>query len=464
MTDHSASLSPTNVKQFACPAVMIASPASGQGKTTFTAALARLYRNQGLNVKVFKCGPDFLDPMIHEKASGNPVDVVDTWMTTDDYTRFMLAEAAACHDVLIVEAAMGLFDGDSPPAALARQLGLPIWTVINASAMAQSFGALAYGLKHYQLDTPLAGVIAGQVGGDYHVELLRESLPADIPLIGAIPRDSAMVLPERHLGLVQACELATTLDQQLDKAAALLECRGFGALPPEVIFMLSERESVKPLLNGCRIAIARDDAFAFIYAANLRTLKALGAELQIFSPVAGDRLPECDAVWLPGGYPELHMAALTENRALVADLEAHVSAGRPLYAECGGMLYLLESLTDRHGTTGMMAGLLPGSAKLQERLVNLGMEALDLPEGELRGHSFHYSTMTTCMTPWHHTRRQRARYGSDKGEAVYRKGSIQASYHHAYFASAPHAAATLFMGSDLTKSVTYALDKASETV
>ena len=291
-----------------------------------------------------------------------------------------------------------------------------------------------------------------------------ESLPADIPLIGAIPRDPAMVLPERHLGLVQASELATTLDQQLDKAAALLESRGFGALPPEVTFTLPARGSVMPLLNGCRIAIAQDDAFAFIYAANLRTLKALGAELLMFSPLAGDRLPECDAVWLPGGYPELHMAALSDNRALVADLDVHVAAGRPLYAECGGMLYLLESLTDRHGVTGRMAGLLPGSATLQERLVNLGMEALDLPEGELRGHSFHYSTMTTSMAPCRHTRRQRARYGSDKGEAVYRQGSIQASYHHAYFASAPHAAAMLFMASGATTPVKQVLDKASETV
>jgi cobyrinic acid a,c-diamide synthase len=199
---------------------------------------------------------------------------------------------------------------------------------------------------------------------------------------------------------------------------------------------------VPKLLAGTRIAIARDAAFAFVYPANLETLIQLGAELAFFSPLADAALPDCDAVYLPGGYPELHLDALSANAALKADLHRHAEAGKPLYAECGGMLYLLEKLTNRHGDSAAMLELLPGQAVLQNRLCGLGLQQMDFPGGALRGHTFHYTRLETALEPI--ARAARAS-GAGTGEALYRRGSLLASYFHAYFPSAPLAAASLFL-------------------
>ncbi len=196
------------------------------------------------------------------------------------------------------------------------------------------------------------------------------------------------------------------------------------------------------LLAGVRVGIARDTAFAFLYPANLDTLRALGAELTFFSPLADSRLPAVDSVYLPGGYPELHLDALAGNESLRAALREHQRAGKPIYAECGGLLYTLESLADQEGRRAPMLGLLPGHAALQSKLVGLGMQAVELPEGELRGHTFHHSRLETVLQPLAHGRRQR---DGKPGEAVYRRGRLTASYLHLYFASNPAAAARLLM-------------------
>jgi cobyrinic acid a,c-diamide synthase len=195
------------------------------------------------------------------------------------------------------------------------------------------------------------------------------------------------------------------------------------------------------LLKGLRIGIARDDAFAFLYPANLDLLAELGAQRVFFSPVAGEPLPECDAVWLPGGYPELHLARLAGNTALAAGLRAHHAAGKPIVAECGGMLYLAENLCDVAGTCAPMAGLLPARAVMQPRLAGLGLQQVELPEGTLRGHTFHHSRMETTLTP---LARACNPNGGD-GEAIYRQGRLTASYMHFYFPSNPEAAARLFL-------------------
>ncbi|MFC3245757.1 hypothetical protein [Chromobacterium piscinae] len=196
------------------------------------------------------------------------------------------------------------------------------------------------------------------------------------------------------------------------------------------------------LLAGKRIAIARDAAFAFVYPANLEMLAQLGAELAFFSPLANAALPDCDAVYLPGGYPELHLETLSANSALKADLQEHIEAGKPLYAECGGMLYLLDRLSNRDGYSAAMLGLLPGHARLQERLCGLGLQQMDFPGGALRGHTFHYTRLETALEPI--ARAARAS-GAGTGEALYRRGSLLASYFHAYFPSNPIAAARLFL-------------------
>lgn len=424
-----------------CPALLISAPASGQGKTTLTAGLARHHRNRGRKVKVFKTGPDFFDPMILERASGQPVYQLDLWMVGEASCKSLLHRAAREADLILIEGVMGLFDGTPSSADLAALFRVPVLALIDAHAMAQTFGAVAHGMAHYRPGLPFAGVLANRVAGSGHAELLAESLPPDVRYYGWLPRDGDLSLPDRHLGLVQAAEIAD-LEARLESAAARVAETELAELPPPVAFPAARVEAPPTLLKGQRIGVARDTAFAFLYHANLDTLRALGAELRFFSPLSDAELPAVDSVYLPGGYPELHLEALAGNAAMREALRRHHRAGKPLYAECGGLLYTLESLADQAGNRAPMLGLLPGHAALQPKLVSLGMQALDLPEGELRGHTFHHSRLETSLPPLARGRRQR---DGKPGEAVYRSGRLTASYLHLYFAGNPSAAAKLFL-------------------
>ena len=420
-----------------CPALLVAAPASGQGKTTVVAALARLHTRQGRRVSVFKCGPDFLDPQIHAVASGRPCYNLDLGMCGEADARWRLAQAAQNSDLILIEGVMGLFDGQPSAADIASLFGIPVMALIDARAMAQTFGAVAHGLATYRPGLPFAGVLANRVGSPRHAEMLEQSLPAGMGWYGALPR-SEDSLPERHLGLMQAAEI-DDLESRLDKLADELAKTGAGQLPPAVEFADTTPPLIAPLLAGKRLAIARDAAYGFIYPANLETLRALGAELVFFSPIAGDSLPACDAVWLPGGYPELHGKALSQNQALWTALKAHVAIGKPLLAECGGLMSLFEQIIDKAGVSHNFGGILPGRAVMQKRLTALGMQIADLPEGQLSGHTFHYSKSETPLTP---LLRARTPDGRD-GEAIYRMLRSTASYVHIYFPSNPTAIAHL---------------------
>ena len=421
----------------ACPALLVAAPASGQGKTTVVAALARLHARQGRRVSVFKCGPDFLDPQIHAVASGRPCQNLDLGMCGEADARWRLARAAADSDLILVEGVMGLFDGQPSAADIACRFALPVLALIDAGAMAQTFGAVAHGLASHRPDLPFAGVLANRVGGAAHARLLRDSLPPGMGWFGALPASDAG-LPERHLGLLQAGEIAD-LAARLDTLADALAADTAVDLPPPALFDHAAPPAHEPLLAGRRIAIARDAAFGFAYPANLETLRCLGAELRFFSPLAGEALPDCDAVWLPGGYPELHAAALAANVALWQALRAHVAAGKPLLAECGGMMSLFDEIVDQAGASHRLGGLLPGRAVMQARLAAIGTQFADLPEGTLSGHTFHYSRSETPLAPL--TRTRTATGGA--GEAIYRLGHLTASYAHFYFPSNPAAIAAL---------------------
>ncbi len=422
-----------------CPALLIAAPASGQGKTTVTAALARLHVRQGKRVRVFKCGPDFLDPMILARASGQPVYQLDLWMVGEEESRRLLWQAAGEADLILIEGVMGLFDGNPSAADLARRFGVPVLAVIDGAAMAQTFGALAHGLASFQPDLPFSGVLANRVGSTRHGEILRDSLPEAIRWYGALPRSADVELPSRHLGLVQADELAD-LDARLEAAADALEASADVALPPAVSFAAPLSRTVEPLLQGVRIGVARDAAFAFLYQANLDLLRQLGAELVFFSPLADTALPLVDSLYLPGGYPELHLRALADNQGMAEAIRAHHAAGKPILAECGGMLYLLDGLTDKAGTRGAMLGLLPGEARLQPRLTALALQTVELPEGRLRGHTYHHSALETSLQPL--ALGECPNY-KRTAEAVYRQGRLTASYIHFYLPSDPTAAAEL---------------------
>ncbi len=426
-----------------CAALFISAPSSGSGKTCVTAAIARSNARRGKRVRVFKTGPDFLDPSILERASGRPVYQLDLFMGGFAHCQALLAEAAREADLILVEGVMGLFDGNPSSADLAAAFGLPIVCVIDASAMAQTFAALATGLARFRPELHHCGVIANRIGSPAHGRMLSEGLPDDLPLIAALPREPKLILPERHLGLVQALE-QPELDAQLDAWADAWEA----GLRPGLDFRAQSFEAAAepPLpksLLGRRIAVARDAAFGFIYPANVDLLRELGAELVFFSPLRHENLPRCDALWLPGGYPELHAEALGRHPTLTESLTHHINAAKPLLAECGGMLALLDELTDAAGEPHRMAGVMPGRAHVQHRLAALGLQAIAWPEGPLRGHSYHYSTLETPLAP---IARASNPNGGKTAEALYQQGSLRASYVHHYFPSNPEAIAAFFAG------------------
>ena len=437
-----------------CPALLIAAPASGQGKTTVACALARLHARAGRRVRVLKCGPDFLDPQWLALASGGPVHQLDLWMTGElDCTR-RLHEAATQSDLIIVEGVMGLFDGEPSAADLAQRFGLPVLAVIDASAMAGTFGALAWGLQHYREGLRFAGVLANRVASAGHAHMLEAGLREPAQWQGALMRSDDFTLPERHLGLVPASEMGDAL-AKLDAAADALASTPLGRMTLADLQAWSVDfapvEVVNPLLGqdrlaGQTIAVARDAAFCFIYAANIDCLQAMGARLVYFSPLGDQALPPCDALWLPGGYPELQAGALAANSHMKASIAAHVQAGKPVWAECGGMMALFEQLTTVDNKSFPMWGVLPGSVSMQKRLAALGPQQITIEGEVLRGHTFHYST---CETPLQAVARTSAAPGRTlhaKGEALYVVGSVSASYFHAWFPSNPLAAAQLFLG------------------
>jgi len=425
-----------------CPALLISAPASGQGKTTVTAALARLHRNQGRKVRVFKTGPDFLDPMILSRAAGCDVEQLDLFMGSPELCKQQLWDAAGEADLILIEGVMGLFDGDPSSADLAELFGIPVLAVIDAGGMAQTFAALAHGLASFRPELPFSGVMGDRVGSVGHGQMLAEALYQNTQLrwYGALPRDEAVSLPSRHLGLVQGDEIAD-LEQRIETAAKALEKSAGCELPPAIAFEPQEVEALTPLLQGVRIGIARDAAFSFIYPANLRTLQQLGAELVFFSPLADNYLPEVDALWLPGGYPELHLQALSANASLISDVKTHYQAGKPILAECGGMLWLGEELTALDGASAHLCGLLPAQARMQPRFAALGLQRLTLDGEELREHTFHHSITDTELEP---VARGECPNGRRAAEPVYRLKRLTASYIHLYFPSNPAAVAQLF--------------------
>lgn len=441
-----------------CSALIIAAPHSGSGKTTVTAALARYHRNQGRKVRVFKVGPDFIDPMILRQASGTLVYQLDLWLVGEQGCRELLYRAAQESDLILIEGVMGLFDGTPSSADLAQYFNIPVLGVIDAKAMAQTFAAVTFGLAKLRENLPFAGVIANRVNSERHAELLSKSLPEEFTFYGRMPKDSTITLPERHLGLVQAQELSD-IDAQLDTAASYIDNTGLKDLPAQVEFFPVMRDSqidfIHRALVGTRIIIIRDNAFSFIYAANIAFLEQTGAELIYCSALDDAHLPEGDILYIPGGYPELYAEQLTSNVSFITDVRNFAACKKPIIAECGGMLYLLEQLSDMSGQKFSMLGLMPGHAKMQKKLAAIGSQWVELPaftpdtvnasthcqaangdaaDNIMRGHSFHYSSadidLVPCCQTTHHPS-ERA------GEFVYQHNNILASYMHWYFPSNP---------------------------
>ncbi len=416
-------------------AVVIAAPSSGSGKTLVTLGLLRAMRNRGLRVASAKVGPDYIDPRFHEAASGRPCFNLDPWAMGRSRVAALLAALAQGSDLIIIEGVMGLFDGPEgargSTADLAEDLGLPVLLIVDASHQSQSIAALVHGFATFRPAVKLAGVILNRVAGGRHEAILRRALGPQV--IGALRRNDSLALPSRHLGLVQAQE-HQELENFIETAASAV-ARGTNLnqlltiaaqLPDESVI----RGFLPPL--GQRLAVARDEAFAFAYPHLLQGWQEAGAEILTFSPLSDEApAPDADAIFLPGGYPELHAGRLAANSAFLNGLR---SAQGPIYGECGGFMVLGEGLIDKDGNAHAMAGLLPLNTSFAARKLSLGYRQLKPLPGApwtaiLRGHEFHYSTIAAEGAAGRLFAASDAA-GNDLGAIGLRRGKIMGSYAH----------------------------------
>ncbi|RMH52148.1 MAG: cobyrinate a,c-diamide synthase [Zetaproteobacteria bacterium] len=426
---------------------MIAGIHSGCGKSTAMLALLQLLTARGIRVAPFKAGPDFLDPMWHQAACGRESINLDTRMMREEHCRALFDAHCADADIALVEGVMGLFDGadgvggPGSSAHLASLLELPVILVVPVRGMSGSIAPLVAGFtaRAERARIRIAGILANHAGSAHHARMLgdlleREGLP---PLIGWIGKEGPQ-LPERHLGLVTPGEcggVPPDLAVALHLAGPWSEALA-SPLPRRGPVPTDPLRGAAGMLEGTTIAVARDVAFCFLYPANLAWLRSAGATLRFFSPLAGDRLPpDADAVWLPGGYPELHAGRLADAPCWPS-LRAFIASGRPVLAECGGMMVLGNAIVTAEGRRLPMAGILPCTFRMHRRLVALGYRE---EAGGMRGHEFHHSERH-CSTPLPPC------FDLPRGDRGIRHGGVRASYVHWYFPSAPEAAAAWFSG------------------
>jgi cobyrinic acid a,c-diamide synthase len=425
-------------------AIAVAGTHSGVGKTSITLGLIGALRRRGLTVQPFKVGPDFIDPLHHSHASGRPPRNLDGWMLDPETNLQRFAKATADADVAVIEGVMGLFDGSEgksdrgSTAEMAKLLDLPVLLVVDASAMARSAAALIHGYTSFDPDLRIAGVILNNVGGDAHTEMIRDAVADDVPIIGSLTRQPDLVVPERHLGLHLPHEartdyvdqLAALIEQHLDLDALLANSRTERLQAPTETHARSPR---------VRVAIASDEAFCFYYTDNLELLEHAGAQLVPFSPIS-DPLPDnIDGIYLGGGYPELHAQQLADNDATREAIRQFAAIGKPIYAECGGLMYLAQTL-ELDGKDHPMCGVLPFSTKMPAGLTLSYVEITTtgglLGSGQAaRGHLFHHSAITEQPNGTRSYQITTSR--GDKTEEGYTIRNVVASYAHLHFASNP---------------------------
>jgi cobyrinic acid a,c-diamide synthase len=416
--------------------LVIAAPHSGSGKTLVTLGLLRALKNRGVKVTSAKAGPDYIDPAFHAAATGLPCINLDYWAMGENAVRFHAGVQAHGAELIIIEGVMGLFDGPQgakgSTADLAEVLRLPVVLVVDAAKQGQSVAALVEGFRSFRPGVDIAGVILNRVSSDRHEAILREALSAiSVPVLGALRQIDSLALPSRHLGLVQAQEnqqleafiesaasrvsRETNLDKILESAASLTT-RGISAL------------ALPPLAQS--IAVARDEAFSFTYPHVLQFWHSQGAQLSFFSPLANEAPPKADAIFLPGGYPELHAGKLAANNRFLEGLRIFKGL---IYGECGGYMVLGDGLIDADGQRHAMAGLLPLTTSFAKRKLNLGYRQLQPLGGlwklSLRGHEFHYSTIE-AQGGGEPLFRAHDVAGNDLGPIGQRVGKVMGSYAH----------------------------------
>jgi len=435
--------------------IMIAGTNSGVGKSTVATGIMAALRKRGLRVQGFKVGPDFIDPGFHQAATGRPSRNLDGWMLSRETNMDIFTRATADADVAVLEGVMGLFDGKSSLALSGTTAEIAIWLdttnvlVLNGSAMAGSAAAIVHGFDTLVPEFRLSAVICNKVAGARHYAFLNDAITAHCrpSTLGYLPVDASFSIPERHLGLHLAQEVMTR--EWLDRLADWIEAH----LNLDRLLELSSRpystgppvKEPLPKPVRARIGVARDAAFCFYYHDNLEMLRTLGAELVDFSPIADLALPEdLDGLYLGGGYPELHADALSGNESMRAALFEFAASGAPVYAECGGFMYLTEAIVNAVGQSWPMTGIFPTTARMQPRLAKLGYLEIEsgedawlAPGNKARGHEFRYSVIDRMPDTVARAYREPA-HG-------YRKGSVLGSYIHLHFGSCPDFA-TRFVG------------------
>ena len=463
------------------PRIVVAGTSSGVGKTTVVVALVRALAAEGLKVAAFKCGPDYLDPTYHARATGRPCHNLDGWMMGREAVLATFQRASVGADIAIIEGVMGLFDGASPTgeegstAEIAKWLAAPVLLVIDASGMARSVAAMAQGFARFDAELDLAGIICNRVGSRGHLDLLRRACDAP-PVLGGFPKQPDLAFPERHLGLFTADE-RTIPEAKLDawgraasewlgtsaivqRAGAAPEPAPSAATAPvpalaSASALGSSRSIVAPAApladERCRIGLAWDEAFHFYYEDNLARLASLGATLVPFSPLHDARLPDVDGLYLGGGYPEAHASVLSHNTSMREAVASFARAGGPIYAECGGLMYLSRAIVTADAALHPMVGLIPAETVMKNRLVALGYVEVETqlptalgPAGlRFRGHQFRYSELGAFDGPVLEPYTARKRRGGETSREGFTSatGNVVASYVHAHFASNPRVAA-----------------------
>jgi cobyrinic acid a,c-diamide synthase len=441
---------------------LIAGTASGVGKTTVTLALIAAMRRRGLIVQPFKGGPDFLDTGHLTRIASRTARNLDTWMLSTAANEDVFREAAEGSDLVIVEGMVGLFDGkdgateSGSSAEIAKLLQLPVVVVLDAAKSARSIAAVVLGFERFDSGLPLAGVILNRVASERHFKMLETAIVSSCqtPVLGWLPQEASIAIPERHLGLHTSEEFNNpeNLERQRAKFGLLAEAYlninllasfqcGFDFEVTSPISLQTEKPSV-------RIGVARDYAFTFYYEDNLDLLRQHGAEIVTFSPLQDAVIPaDLDALYLGGGYPELYAQQLNANRSMLESIRTFAASDRPIYAECGGMIYLSQQLKTVGGATHGMLGILPFSIEMTSKLAKFGYVTVHLTRdcllgergAELRGHSFHYSRiaeMHTIPTSY----RVKYSLSAQQEEEGFSFGNILASYIHLHFRAAPHIA------------------------
>jgi cobyrinic acid a,c-diamide synthase len=443
------------VAQVSIPRIVIAATGSGVGKTTLTVGLIASLRARGLRVAPFKCGPDYLDPTYHGRAAGQPSHNLDGWMMGQTGVLTTFTSAARGADIAIVEGMMGLYDGATPTgeagstAEIAKWLEAPVLLVVDAGGIARTIAAIGLGFTRFDPALKLAGLLGNHLGGRGHLELLRAAAP-EISILGGLPRASEGGFPERHLGLFAAATAAVPdrffriwgdlVEAWCDLDAILRIAR---AAPP---LESSISDATGAASARCRLGLADDEAFHFYYEYNLRRLEAVGAELVGFSPTYDRQLPPVDGIYLGGGYPEVVASRLSANQSMLNAIRDFARAGGPIYAECGGLMYLTECIRTLEGETHRMVGLIPGTAVMHDRLQAIGYATITTRADSFlgaagtvwRGHQFRYSSLIPTPPPTVPRLYTVApHWGGEPFSEGFQCGNVVGSYVHSHWASNP---------------------------